>query len=441
MKTTLVVAGFAPLMGTSAMAEGIGVSIAKSDDNFLTVLRNGIDATATEPGVSVQIEDAQNDVAKPLDQINNFIASGVTAIIVNPVDTSATQAMSDAAAAAGVPLVCVNRQPVNVDTLPDNQAFVTSNEVDCGTLETIEVCAQLKAAGKDKANVHVMMAELSNQAAVQRTADIHDVMAAGTCAVEPTIVDEQTANWSRDEARNMMTNWLPTGAAFDGVIANNDEMAIGATQAMKAAGIDMATVMVGGIDATQDPLAASQAGALDAAIKLSKREAVEQKVYIPFDLVTAANVADCAAKNGSFGMLGRLIIGESVLFNTREGTDWLFNAQRLSIIILQVATVGVLAIGVTQMTITGGIDLSSGPVLGATAMVAMSSAKTAPGISLQGGRGSVIGTLIGALIFGVIIWGFTFLNLDAYYQEMVKGVIIIGAVVLDQWRQKSRARS
>jgi ribose/xylose/arabinose/galactoside ABC-type transport system permease subunit len=286
-----------------------------------------------------------------------------------------------------------------------------------------------------------MMAELSNQAAVQRTADIHDVMAAGTCAVEPTIVDEQTANWSRDEARNMMTNWLPTGAAFDGVIANNDEMAIGATQAMKAAGIDMATVMVGGIDATQDPLAASQAGALDAAIKLSKREAVEQKVYIPFDLVTAANVADCAAKNGSFGMLGRLIIGESVLFNTREGTDWLFNAQRLSIIILQMATVGVLAIGVTQMTITGGIDLSSGSVVGATAMVAMNSAKTAPGISLQGGRGSVIGTLIGALIFGVIIWGFTFLKLGAYYQEMVKGVIIIGAVVLDQWRQKSRARS
>ncbi|MEO5615422.1 MAG: ABC transporter permease, partial [Cypionkella sp.] len=60
------------------------------------------------------------------------------------------------------------------------------------------------------------------------------------------------------------------------------------------------------------------------------------------------------------------------------------------------------------------------------------------GISLQGGRGSIIGTVIGALIFGVIISGFTFLKLDAYYQEMVKGAIIVGAVVLDQWRQKSR---
>ena len=312
MKKTLLTAGFVALMGTSAMADGIGVSMALFDDNFLTVLRNGMDAKGKELGVALQIEDAQNDVAKQLDQINNFIASGVSAIIVNPVDTSATQAMSDAAAAANIPLVYVNRQPVNVDTLPDNQAFVASNEVDSGTLETIEVCAQLKAAGKDKANVYVMMGELSNQAAVQRTADIHDVMAAGKCVVELTIIDEQTANWSRDQAQTLMTNWLSSGTAFDGVIANNDEMAIGAIQAMKAANIDMKSVVVGGVDATQDALAAMQAGdldvtvfqdaagqgagALDAAIKLSKGEAVEQKVYVPFQLVTAANVADYAAK-------------------------------------------------------------------------------------------------------------------------------------------------
>ena len=313
MKKTLLATGFVALMSTTAMADGIGVSMALFDDNFLTVLRNGIQTYADANGVSVQIEDAQNDVAKQLDQINNFIASGVTAIIVNPVDTSATQAMSDAAAAANVPLVYVNRQPINVDTLPDNQAFVASNEVDSGTLETIEVCAQLKAAGKDNANVYVMMGELSNQAAVQRTADIHDVMAAGKCTVTLNIIDEQTANWSRDQAQSLMTNWLSTGAAFDGVIANNDELALGAIQAMKAAGIDMASVVVGGVDATQDALAAMQAGdldvtvfqdaagqgsgAVDAAVKLSKGEAVDQKVYIAFQLVTSANVADYLAKN------------------------------------------------------------------------------------------------------------------------------------------------
>jgi inositol transport system permease protein len=61
------------------------------------------------------------------------------------------------------------------------------------------------------------------------------------------------------------------------------------------------------------------------------------------------------------------------------------------------------------------------------------------GVSLSGGRGSIVGTVIGALIFGVIISGFTFLRLDAYYQEMVKGAIIVGAVVLDQWRQRRAA--
>ena len=308
-----LLAGVVALMGTTALAGDIGVSMASFDDNFLTVLRNGIQSYADEKGQVVQIQDAKNDVAAQLDQINNFIASGVDAIIVNPVDTSATQAMSDAAAAAGIPLVYVNRQPINVDSMPDNQAFVASNEVDSGTLETIEVCAQLKALGRDPANVYVMMGELSNQAAVQRTADIHDVMAAGKCAVTLNIIDEQTANWSRDQAQTMMTNWLSTGTAFDGVIANNDEMAIGAIQAMKAAGIDMATVVVGGVDATQDALAAMQAGdqdvtvfqdaagqgsgALDAAIALAAGGAVEQKVYIPFLLVTQANVGDFLAKN------------------------------------------------------------------------------------------------------------------------------------------------
>ncbi len=313
MKKTLMIAGFAALMGTSAMADGIGVSMAKFDDNFLTVLRNGIQAQADAAGLSVQIEDAGNDVAKQLDQINNFIASGVTSIIVNPVDTSATQAMSDAAAAAGVPLVYVNRQPVNVDTLPDNQAFVASNEEESGTLETIAMCDNWAAEGKTEVNVYVMQGELSNQAAVQRTKDIYDVIEAGKCKVKINVIDQQTANWSRDEATNLMTNWLSTGAAFDGVIANNDEMALGAIQAIKAAGIDMATVQIGGVDATQDALAAMQAGdldvtvfqnaagqgagALDAATKLAAGEAVEQKVYIPFELVTPANLADYAAKN------------------------------------------------------------------------------------------------------------------------------------------------
>ncbi len=314
MKKTVMTLAFMALMSSSALAANkIGVSMALFDDNFLTVLRNGmVEQAKGMEGVELQVEDAQNDVAKQLDQIKNFIASGANAIIVNPVDTSATQAMSDAAAAANVPLVYVNREPVNVDSLPDNQAFVASNERDSGTLETQEICRIFKEAGKTEAHVYVIMGELSNQAAVQRTKDIDEVIATPDCSFIK-IIDKQTSNWRRDEAQNLMTNWLSTNTPFDGVVANNDESAIGAIQAMKAANIDMKSVVVGGVDATQDALAAMQAGdldvtvfqdaagqgagALDAALKLAKGEAVDQKVYIPFQLVTPANIGDYLKKN------------------------------------------------------------------------------------------------------------------------------------------------
>ena len=316
MKKILLAAACVMALSAPSFAAGakIGVSMAKFDDNFLTVLRNGMIAQAKGMAdVTLQVEDAGNDVAKQLDQIKNFAASGVSAIIVNPVDTSATQAMSDAAAAAKIPLVYVNRQPINVDTMPAGQAFVASNEVDSGTLETKEVCRLLKEAGKKEANIYVMQGELSNQAAVQRTADIHDVMKGPDCGVKLNIIAEQTANWSRDEAANLMTNWISAGKQFDAVIANNDEMAIGAINALKAAKVDMKAVIVSGVDATQDALASMAAGdldatvfqnaagqgagALDAALKLAKGEKVERKVYIPFELVTPANLANYQKKN------------------------------------------------------------------------------------------------------------------------------------------------
>ena len=103
MKRLLISTALAVTVAGAAQAETIGVSMALFDDNFLTVLRNGMIAQAEAmDGVDIQVEDAQNDVAKQLDQINNFIAAGVKAIIVNPVDTSATQAMSDAAAKANI---------------------------------------------------------------------------------------------------------------------------------------------------------------------------------------------------------------------------------------------------------------------------------------------------------------------------------------------------
>ncbi|WP_020409282.1 sugar ABC transporter substrate-binding protein [Hahella ganghwensis] len=281
----------------------VGVSMALFDDNFLTALRNGIQSAASQEGVDVQIEDAKNEVGTQLNQIQNFIASGVDAIIVNPVDTDATVSMSDDADAAGIPLIYVNRQPINVDMLPDNQAFVASNEIDSGTFQTQEVCRLLKGKGK----VVVLMGELSNQAAIQRTKDIHDVIATPDCS-GMEVVAEQTAEWSRTKGNDLMTNWLAAGIEFDAVISNNDEMAIGAIQALKAAGRSMDSVVVAGIDATPDALQAMKNGDLDvtvyqsavgqgegsikAAVQLAKGDDVDQKVWVPFELVTPDNLGN-----------------------------------------------------------------------------------------------------------------------------------------------------
>ncbi|WJS83866.1 sugar ABC transporter substrate-binding protein [Paracoccus sp. TOH] len=313
MKRFLLATACAASLSGAAAAETIGVSMALFDDNFLTVLRNGMqEHAATLDGVTLQVEDAQNDVGKQLNQIENFVASGVDAIIVNPVDTDATIAMSAAAQNAGIPLVFVNRQPVNLDSLPEKQAFVASDEKESGTLETQEICRLLKEQGKTEAKAVVLMGELSNQAARMRTQDIKDVLATPECGFI-TIVQEQTANWSRTQGADLVSNWLSAGTEFDAVISNNDEMAIGAIQALKSAGRDMASVVIGGVDATQDALAAMTAGdldvtvfqdaagqghgAVDTALKLARGEAVEQKVYVPFQLVTPQNLDQFLSRN------------------------------------------------------------------------------------------------------------------------------------------------
>src|SRR6202050_1127722 len=309
MKRILLALAAATVLSSPAFAAKIGVSMDKFDDNFLTVLRNSMAEYAkTQPGVTLQIEDAKDDVSKQLSQVQNFIANGVHAIIVNPVDTSATGAITKAAADAGVPLVYVNREPIDVDKLGPKAAFVASNEAESGTLEAKQICKLLGGKG----NILVIEGVLSNQSAVQRTKDIHEVIATPDCS-GMKVVAEQTANYDRTQAQNLMTNWLSKGMQFDAVVSNNDEMAVGALQAMKSAGVDTKKAIVGGVDATQDALASMKAGdlkvtvfqdaagqgkgAVDAALALAAGKTVDTKTYIRFQLVTPPNMGDFMKKN------------------------------------------------------------------------------------------------------------------------------------------------
>ncbi len=291
----------------AAHAEKVGLAMAQLD-TFLTILKDGVVDAGKKSGATVQVEDAQNDVGKQLSQIQNLIAQKVDAIIVNPVDTDVTPKITKMVTDAKIPLVYVNRKPVDFAKLPAGVAFVASDEVVSGTVQTQEVCRLLKGKG----DIVVLMGELSNEAARTRTKDIEDVLATPACS-GIKILDKREGKWDRTQGQDITTNWLSTGLKFDAVIANNDEMAIGAINALKAAKKWTPASLVAGIDATPDALASMKAGdlkvtvfqnaagqgsgAMDAALKLSKKQPVERFVNVPFELVTPANLAKYSGKN------------------------------------------------------------------------------------------------------------------------------------------------
>ncbi|ERJ35036.1 Inositol transport system sugar-binding protein [Burkholderia sp. AU4i] len=306
MKTKLMaVAAAAILAAPLAHAEKIGVTMASFDDTFLTILRNSIADSAKKDGATVQIEDGGNDVGKQLSQVQNMIAQKVDAIIVNAVDTDATPKITKMVTAAKIPLVYVNRKPVDFDKLPAGVAVVASDEKQSGTLQARQVCKLLGGKG----DLLVLMGELSNESARARTKDIEDVIATKDCA-GMKIVDKREGKWSRTQGQDITMNWLSSGTKYDAIISNNDEMAIGAINALKAARKWTPKTIVAGIDATPDGLASMKSGelkvsvyqnasgqgqqAVAAALKLAKKQPVDRYVNVPFELVTPENMSQYA---------------------------------------------------------------------------------------------------------------------------------------------------
>ncbi|MFV0358994.1 sugar ABC transporter substrate-binding protein [Tropicimonas sp.] len=306
MKTRLKLTACAAalvLAGQAVQAETrVGVSMTSFDNPFLTILLNGIRAEGEKhDDLILVVEDAQLDVARQLNQVQNMVANGVDAIVVNPVDGAATPPMTQLAVDAGIPIVYVNHPPLEHENMPAGSSFVGSNEVDSGTMQTRAVCDMLGGQGK----VLVLMGPLENEASMIRTRDIEEVIAAEPCT-GMEIVDRQVGNWNRTQGADLTTNWLTSGIEFDAIISNNDEMAIGAIQALRSAGVPMDKVIVAGIDATPDGLAAMEAGDLDitvfqnatrqgevalqTALSMAGGAEAEGNIWVPFEPVTQENM-------------------------------------------------------------------------------------------------------------------------------------------------------
>lgn len=266
-------------------------------DQFLQKVADGIEARAAEAGVEVTIVSAQEKADVQLGQVENFISQGLDGIIVIPVDTDATGPMTQNALEAEIPLAYVNRRPAD---LPPGVPYIGSDSLVSGIL-AMEALAEL-AGGQGR--VGIIQGDPANEAARLRTQGCKDVVARYP---DMEVVREQAGNWFRERGLAIAENWIQSGDDIDIICANNDEMALGAIQALKNAG-QLDDVLVGGVDATADALAAMEAGELevtvfqdaagqgaggvDAIVSIYNGDPVPAVIDVPYVLVTPENLAD-----------------------------------------------------------------------------------------------------------------------------------------------------
>jgi inositol transport system substrate-binding protein len=278
----------------------IGVTVAFFSEVFQLNIVDAMTKWAkAHPDVDLVQVDARNDSANQTGQVENFLAQGMDAIVIQAVDTSATGPMTKAVLKAGKALVYVNRKPAN---LPKGVVYCGSNSIESGIMNMEEVG---KCMG-GKGNVVILMGELSNEATLARTDGIKKVIKQQFPEIKVT--REQAADWKRVDGKTVMENWLASGAEIDGVASNNDEMALGALQAIKAAK-KLGKICVGGTDGIPDALASIDKGelnnsvfqdgaaqgeeAINAAYLLVKKEpnpkVVDGTITIPYVKITKEN--------------------------------------------------------------------------------------------------------------------------------------------------------
>lgn len=273
----------------------IGVTLMDFSTEFGIGLKDYMTAKADAMGdVELTVVDAGGDAAKQLQQVETFISQKVDAIIMQPQEQEACSPAIDKAKAAGIPIINCNSLTI---TEPD--AYVGSNDSESAEIAMTYIAKQLGGKG----NVLMMHGHPGQTAEVKRTEGAMDILAQNP---DMTLLDEQTADWDRAEAMTLMENWIQAyGDQINAVFCQNDEMALGALNALVQAS-KKDNVLVVGVDAIDDALQSvkdgkmdatvyqdckGQAeGAIEAAYKLAKGESVEKEILIPFILVTTENV-------------------------------------------------------------------------------------------------------------------------------------------------------
>ena len=255
--------------GGSSTEPNIGVAIYKFDDTFMTGVRNAI-TEAAKGKAKVDIVDSQNSQPTQNDKIDLFITKKVDALVVNPVDRTAAGVIIDKAKAADIPVVFLNREPLPEDMKKwDKVYYVGAKAEESGTISGQLLVDYWKAnpdADKNKDGVlqYVMLkGEPGHQDAELRTK--YSVQALEDAGIKVEKVAEDTGMWDRVKGQEKMAAFLAAhGDKIEAVLANNDDMALGAIEALKASGYFTGDkkMPVVGVDATAPALQALKDGTM-----------------------------------------------------------------------------------------------------------------------------------------------------------------------------------
>lgn len=217
----------------------VGVCIYKFDDAFMTTYRNALQAMLEGKGYEVTVVDGNNDQAKQTEQVNTFITQGVDALIINPVMTSAADTIIAAVQQADVPTVLINREPTAEQMAAYNKlVYVGCDAAQSGTFQgeiILETENKGDINGDGKVSYIMIQGDPENIDAQLRTE--YSVKALKDAGMEVEELDLQRGDWDRNKGQEIAQNDLAKfGDQIEVVFCNNDDMAIGALQAIQAAG-------------------------------------------------------------------------------------------------------------------------------------------------------------------------------------------------------------
>lgn len=301
-KRTLQVISSA-LLAVALMMSACGLTVAAPDKPytiavafctlnipFFVEMENGIRTEAAKTNVKLIVTDAQDSAAKQLSQVEDLLVRKPDLLLMTPVDSDVLVPAVEAAFKANVPVITIDRS-VNSDKVV---SFIGVDDVDGGRMAGSYVAKMLNGKG----NVVMLEGVMGSSAQRDRAQGFEEIMAKNTGI---KILAKQTANFNRGEAMTVTENWLQSFRKIDAVFAQNDEMALGAVEAIRAAGRQN-EIMVVGFDADPGAKQAVKEGKMAATIegspyklgimgmkaaldKLNGKK-IPKQILIPLELVT-----------------------------------------------------------------------------------------------------------------------------------------------------------